>query len=72
MLQSSEKYIVCVGSEYLVAHPYLGSTFCRYSNSPWDGYPFDDFMVAMRFAQKLGGIVMKHNRATGELIGGWM
>ena len=72
MLVRNEKYIVCVGNEYLVAHPYLGSTFFRTSNSPWDAYPFDDFMVAMRFAQKLGGIVMKHNRVTGELIGGWM
>lgn len=71
MLNKCEKYIVCVGSEYLAAHPYLGSTFLRFSNSPYDGYPFDDFIVAMRFAQKLGGVVMKHNRATGKLEGGW-
>ena len=72
MLGKNEKYIVYVNTEYLVAHPYLGSMFFRTSNSPWDGYPFDDFMMAMRFAQKLGGIVMKHNRLTGELTGGWM
>ena len=72
MLNRNEKYIVCVGSEYLVAHPYFMSMFLRFSNSPYDAHPFDDFIVAQRFAQKLGGIVMKHNRVTGELIGGWM
>ena len=71
MLNSNEKYIVCVGNEYLVSHPYFMSMFMRFSNSPYDAMPFDDFMIALRFAQKLGGIVMKHNRVTGELIGGW-
>ena len=72
MLNSNEKYIICIGNEYLVAHPYFRSMFTRFSQSPYDAYPFDDFIIAQRFAQKLGGLVMKHNRATGELIGGWM
>jgi hypothetical protein len=71
MLNCNEKYIVMVGNEYLVSHPYLGSTFQRFSNSPYDGYPFDDFNIAYRFAHILGGAVMKHNRITGELDGGW-
>ena len=72
MLKTNERYIVCVGSEYLVACPYVGSSFLRFSNSPYDGYPFDDFIIAQRIAQKYSGLVMKHNRVTGELIGGWM
>lgn len=72
MLAENEKYVVCVDNEYLVAHPYMKSEFVRYSNSPWDGYPFNDFIIAQRFAQMLSGLVMKHNRVTGELTGGWM
>ena len=71
MLNNNEKYIVCVGSEYLVAHPYFKSMFVRFSHSPYDAHPFDDFIIAQRFAQKYGGLVMKHNRATGKLEGGW-
>lgn len=72
MLGKNETYIVCKGSEYLVACPYLDSEFMRFSASPYDGYPFEDFIIAQRFARIFGGIVMKHNRVTGELIGGWM
>ena len=71
MLNSNEKYIICIGNEYLVAHLYFRSMFVRFSRSPYDGYPFDDFTIAERFAQRFGGVVMKHNRITGELTGGW-
>lgn len=71
MLNSNEKYLVRVENEYLVAHPYFGSTFTRFSISPYDGYPFEDFTVACIFAHMFGGSVMKHNRATGKLTGGW-
>lgn len=72
MLNANEHYVVCVDNEYLVACPYLDSIATRFSNSPYDGYPFDDFTIAQRFAHMFSGAVMKHNRVTGELIGGWM
>ena len=71
MLLKHEKYIVHKDGEYLVACPYLDSIATRFSISPYDGYPFESFIVAQRIAQKFGGVVMKHNRITGELTGGW-
>ena len=71
MLNSNEAYIVCVGSEYLVSKPYDDTAYIRFSNSPYDGLPFNDFIIAQRYARIFKGVVMKHNRLTGELIGGW-
>ena len=71
MLQANEHYIVCVNNEYLVACPYAGSVFTRFSNSPYDAYAFDDFIIAQRYASLFNGTVMIHNRITGDLTGGW-
>lgn len=69
MLGKNEHYVVYVKGEFLVALPYVGSA--RFSNSAYDGYPFDDFIVAQRYAKFFGGQVMIHNRLNGNLAGGW-
>lgn len=71
MLASSETYIVKKGHQYLVGRPYDDTSFVRFSTSPYDGYPFDDFLEAWHIARRMNGRVWKHNRATGTLEGGW-
>ena len=71
MLKTNEHYIICVCSEYLVACPYVGSSFLRFSNSPYDGYPFNEFITAWHLSRRMNGMVVKHNRATGKIEGGW-
>lgn len=71
MLGKYEVYLIKVDGEFLVACPYFGSVLTRFSNSPYDGYGFQDFAVAIRIAMLFNGVVMKHNRINGDLTGGW-
>ena len=71
MLNSNECYVLRKGNEYLVGCPYDDTTFARFSISPYDGYPFNEFMAAWSLARRINGVVMKHNRTTGKIEGGW-
>lgn len=71
MLESYENYVVLKGTEYVVGVPYSDTGFIRMSISAYDGYPFPDFVSALRIAKVIGGLVMILNRLTGEVRGGW-
>ena len=71
MLNSNECYLIRKGKEYLVGCPYFETPFTRFSTSPYDGYPFLDFIVAWHLSRRMNGMVVKHNRATGKIEGGW-
>ena len=71
MLTDNECYLIRKGNQYLVGCPYDDTTFVRFSISPYDGYPFDDFIAAWHLSRRMNGVVVKHNRITGRMDGGW-
>lgn len=71
MLLKHEKYIIRKGNRYLVGCPYDDTSYCRYSDSKYDGTRMKDFNKAIRIAKLIDGRVMKLNELTGTLEGGW-
>lgn len=71
MLNRNEDYIVRRKREYLVGIPYEDNCYCRFSNSPYDGWKTGNFELALIIARQFDGKVMKFNRLTGRTEGGW-
>lgn len=71
MLAKHERYIVQKGRLFLVGCPYDDTSYCRWSNSPYDGYQTEKFSKAIGVAKAIGGKVMVLNRLNGDLTGGW-
>lgn len=71
MLAKHERYIIRKGNDFLMGCPYDDSAYCRWSNSPYNGWQSKSFNTAIRVAGMLGAKVVKFNRLTGDVSGGW-
>ena len=71
MLLKHERYIIQRRGEFLVGKPFEDSAYCRFSNSPYDGWQCRDFNAAIKVAKELGGKVVIFNRLNGNIHGGW-
>ena len=71
MLTKNERYVIQKGRCFLMGLPYDDSAFCRYTNSPYDGWQSKSFNTSIRVAKQIGAKVVVFNRLTGDLSGGW-
>lgn len=71
VVSSNERYIIQKGKEFLMGCPYEDSDFCRWSNSPYNGWQSKSFNTAIMIVGMLGAKVVKFNRLTGNVSGGW-
>ena len=61
-------YVIRKNGQYLVAIPYPGSRFIRWSTSPYDGARLHEKTDAKEIANKVGGIVAEFNPMNGAVI----
>ena len=71
MLIGHERYIIQKGRLFLMGVPYDDTSYCRWTNSPYDAYNGKSFNTAIRVAKRLGAKVVVFNRLTGTVSGGW-